>query len=85
MSTQGRGVVRVDMGFLGDVLHLPDGCRIVRAREAEGFCGIIELLVEGPELPPIDPGQITPRVNLIVTVTETEEFVRRRTFKGKFA
>lgn len=68
-----RGVLRVGMQFLEQMLHLPEGHRIIAAREADGFTDTIEVLVEGPDLPVVNEGSITPRVNLTVTVTETDE------------
>lgn len=77
-----RGVVRLDMQLLEGLLHLPDGHHIVAARQADGFIDAVDLLVEGPSLPDIAPGQVTPRVQLIVTVTEADVTVRERKFSG---
>ncbi len=80
-----RGIVKVDMGVLADLLHLPAGHRIITARQADAFTETVELLVEGPDLPTVAADQKTPWVQLLVTVTETDTMVRERKLSGRFA
>lgn len=79
------GVVRVDLEWLGGLLHLPEGHRITAARQPDGFMDAVDLLVEGPDIPNVPSCNIPPRVQLIFTTVETEVLVRERTTHGSFA
>jgi hypothetical protein len=73
------------MGFLGDLMHLPEGHRIVAVRMSDSFMDAIDILVEGPTLPVVRACEVAPRVQFLVTVTEDGTMVRERKFEGKFS
>jgi hypothetical protein len=64
MSEQ-MGRFTVDSSLMCDLLHLPEGTRILRYREhPDMLCGTasIEILVSGPHLPAVDVGAMIPEV-----------------------
>lgn len=79
-----RGVVKVSLGLLGQMMHLPEGHNILAVRQADDFSESFDILVEGPDLPLVGEGDLTPRVQFQVTVSETEEVVRSRNYTGQF-
>lgn len=83
-EVRNRGVLRVSLGLLECLLHLPEGHRIVATRPSDGFIDAVDVLVEGPTLPSVAIGQVTPRVQLIVTQVETDTMVRELEMEGKF-
>jgi hypothetical protein len=79
------GIVSVSLGLLGEILHLPEGHRVIAVRPcADAFGDTTEIAVEGPSLPEVPEGAVIPRVQYVVSVTEEPELVRSRTFSGKF-
>ena len=84
-ALRNTGFVRVNMEILADLLHFPEGHRIVAVRQADDLSDAIDLRVEGPTLPAVDAGTIIPRVQLSITLTESDKLVRARTFDGKFS
>jgi len=60
-----RAVVRVPVspGILAELLGIPDDHEIVGCRwDMERAGGVLELLIEGSDLPVIEPGTVIPRV-----------------------
>lgn len=80
----GRGILTVSYSCLEQVLHLPEGHKVVGLRQGDNFTESFEIAVEGPQLPEKAENAVAPRVQYQITVTEAEELVRKRTFVGKF-
>lgn len=84
---QAFGVIRINKELLASLMHFPEGHQVLRVQEARDFRDDeFEVLVEGPTLPPIQPGEQTPTVGIEIRVTEDRsELVPKREFIGRFA
>ena len=66
-------------------MHLPEDHRIIAVRQADDLSDAIDLRIEGPTLPAVDAGFAIPRVNLMLSVIETDEMVRQRQYVGRLS
>lgn len=83
--TKRIGIVTVTLGSLDEMLHMPEGHRVVGIRLVDSFSETFEVAVEGPTLPLRGENDVTQRVQYQVSVTEEPELVRKRIFTGKFS
>lgn len=79
------GIVTVSMDMLAQLLHFPEGHRVVDIRRRLTDTDQFQLLVEGPSLPSTHIGECTPHIQYVVTVTETGEMVPERKHSGAFS
>ena len=61
-----RGYVQIPFEVLGELLKLPEGCVVkdVRWSTKTPFSCDFEVLLEGPGLPEVREGDVTPRVDI---------------------
>jgi hypothetical protein len=83
-ASQQIGIVTVSMDLLAELLHFPEGHKIVDVRRGDRGFDEFQILCEGPTLPVSTFAEYTPSVQYLVNVTETEELERRRTYSGTF-
>ena len=78
------GIVTITFALLDDMLHLPKEHHVVGIRAVDTG-EVFEIAVQGPTLPLRKHGEVTPRVQYQVSMTEEPELVRKRVFTGKFS
>jgi hypothetical protein len=82
------GIVTVSMQVLADLLHFPEGHKIVgvRQRPADFASDAFQILCEGPTLPVTSASEYTPEVRYTCTQTEdATKLVPERKIEGKFS
>ena len=64
-----RRVAKVELttSLLCELLHFPTRTRIVAANGERAYEGTIELIVESPDLQPVEEGEQIPTVSPVVT------------------
>lgn len=87
LEPQQIGIVTISTQLLADLLHFPEGHKIidVRRRPSDFASDTFQILCEGPTLPVTCASEYTPEVHYICTQTEnTEKLVPQRKIEGKF-
>ena len=85
--TRQVGIVTVTMDVLAQMLHFPEGHRIVdiRRRDNDFAYDQFQILCEGPSLQNVPEGCVTPTVQYILTQTEdVTNLIPERKIEGKF-
>lgn len=83
-----RGVVTINLEVLAQMLHFPEDHKILRARILDNDFAYdrFQILVEGPTLPLLLKGEVTPNVNfLCVQTDDVTTLVPERKIEGKFS
>lgn len=81
-----QGILSIGIEFLGDLIHLPKGHRIVAVRASDPFRpDYFDVLVEGPTLPESAASDPLPKVSYEVSQKETGKMVPERIISGRFA
>lgn len=81
-----RAIATVSYCILEQALHLPAEHRIIGLRLVDTFSDSFEICVEGPSLVDVLEGEVTPRVQYMVTVSENrDDLVPSRTYVGQFS
>lgn len=83
-NSQQIGIVKVSMDLLAHMMHFPEDHKIIDVRRWGSDFGEFQILVEGPTLPITSFAEYTPSIRYLVSVTETEELERRKTYSGTF-
>jgi hypothetical protein len=82
------GIVTVSMQVLADLLHFPQGHRVigVRQRPEDLAFDRFQVLCEGPTLPVTSAAEYTPEVRYNCTQTDdVTKLVPQRKIEGKFS
>lgn len=68
MSERRRGILRVTGSFLSEKLGLPSGHSVIGVRDGAFGSDTFDVLVDGPTLPVVQEGEVTPVVKMRMAV-----------------
>lgn len=70
-SVRNRGYIRVDFKTLAEALRLPPGVEILGVRQSDPYVAdALDVGLEGPGLPEVPEGEVTPLVRAIIRVEQ---------------